>query len=56
MLDGHFVSMTVFALVISAMTACLKQERTKDILAFAGKMFLIMVGGGIAVSWIMFSL
>jgi hypothetical protein len=38
------------------MTACLKQERTKDILVYAGKMFLIMVGGGIAVSWVMFFL
>jgi len=44
--------MVVFAVIVSIMLACLKQERARDIIRFAAKNFLYMTGGVILAGWL----
>jgi uncharacterized membrane protein len=53
MFESHLVLMTIFAAVVSVMTAFLKFETRKDIMRYAAKMFGLMVAGGILLTWVL---
>ena len=53
MFESHLVLMTVFAAVVSVMTAFLKFETRREIVRYAGKMFGLMVVGGILLAWLL---
>jgi len=45
--------MVVFALIVSILMAFIKYDKKKDILRYAIKLFISMIGGVIIFSWIM---
>ncbi|MCX6562935.1 MAG: hypothetical protein NTU60_04940 [Candidatus Aminicenantes bacterium] len=51
MFRSHFVSMAVFAGIVSILLACLKQETRRGIIRYAVKNFLFMTGGVILAGW-----
>jgi hypothetical protein len=45
--------MIVFAALVSAMLACLKYDTRRDIVRYAVRNLLAMVGGVVLFSWVM---
>jgi hypothetical protein len=52
-LKSHFISMVIFAAIVSTMLAFLRFDKKKDILRYGLRIFIYMTCGVIVVSWIM---
>ncbi|HLP47261.1 MAG TPA: hypothetical protein VK469_15015 [Candidatus Kapabacteria bacterium] len=50
---SHFISMIVFSFIVSTLMAFLKYDEKKDIIKYGLKLFIYMICGVIAVSYIM---
>jgi hypothetical protein len=53
---SHFISMLVFALIVSILLAFIKYDHKSDIIKYSLKLFIYMTGGVIIFSWIMYFL
>jgi len=51
---SHFISMFIFSVVVSIILAFIKHDEKKDIVKYGVKLFLLMIGGVILVSWFMY--
>jgi|GEM_PF-494980 len=51
---SHLIAMSIFSLIASILLAFIKFDEKKDIVKYAVKLFLYMVGSVIVVSWIMY--
>ncbi len=51
---SHFISMLVYALIVSVILAFIKYDDKKAILRYWIRLFLYMVFGVIAFSWFMY--
>jgi len=52
--SSHFLSMVVYALIVSVMVAFIRYDDRRKIRAYAVKIFLYMVCGVIVFSWVMY--
>lgn len=50
---SHFYTMIIFAAIVSVMMAFIRFDEKKDIIRYACRLFLFMVVGVIAFSWLM---
>lgn len=50
---SHMISMLVFALIVSVILAFIRHDEKGAILRYGLKVFLYLVGGVIAFSWLM---
>ena len=50
---SHFLSMIIFAIIVSVLMAFVKYDDRKSIMKYALKLFLYMTGGVILFSWLM---
>ena len=53
---SHFISMLVYAIIVSTLIAFIRFDEKKEILKYGLKLFLYMSGGVIIVSWLMYFL
>lgn len=53
---SHFISMFIYALIVSTLIAFIRFDEKKDILKYGLKLFLFMTGGVIVISWLMYLL
>lgn len=53
---SHFISMLVFAVIVSVLLAFIKYDKKSEIIKYSIKLFIYMTGGVIIFSWIMFFL
>jgi len=53
---SHFISMLVFAIIVSILLAFVKYDKKGEIIKYSLKLFIYMTGGIIIFSWIMFFL
>ena len=53
---SHFLSMFVFAVIVSVLMAFIKYDDRKSIMKYALKLFLYMTGGVVIFSWLMYFL
>lgn len=51
---SHFISMLVYALIVSVILAFIKHDDQKTILRYWVRLFLYMVFGVVAFSWFMY--
>ena len=51
---SHFFAMCLFAIISGGVFACIMREKTKDRLIFWFLVALIMIGGAIAVGWLLY--
>lgn len=52
--ESHFLSMVVYALLISVVLGFLRRNDFKGRLKYIVSLFLIMLGGGLLFGWFMF--
>ena len=50
---SHFYALVIFALLVVPVIALVRYEDKKTVLRYGIKLFIFMVGGVIAASWIM---
>jgi len=51
---SHFITMFIYAIIVSAILAMVRFEKKEEIVKAGLKMFIMMVGGVIVFSWIMY--
>lgn len=51
---SHFISMVIYAFIVSVMLGFLKFEAPEKVFRYSLKLFVYMVGGVIVFSWIMY--
>lgn len=51
---SHFISMFVYAVIVSIMIAFIRYDKKKDIFRYSLKLLIYMVGGVIVFSWFMY--
>lgn len=53
---SHFITMFIYAVIVSVILAMVRFEKKEEIIKAGLKMFIMMVGGVIIFSWIMYLL
>ena len=53
---SHFISMVIFALIVSILLAFIRYDKKRAIFRYAIKLFVLMVAGVIVFSWVMYLL
>ena len=51
---SHFITMLIYAIIVSIILALVRFEKKEEIVKAGIKMFLMMTGGVIIFSWIMY--
>jgi len=51
---SHFITMVIYTIIVSTILALVRFEKKEEIIKAGLKMFLMMTGGVIIFSWIMY--